>query len=47
MLKSLPKCSFLTSCMLCIYIQFIGTGKKTKLNWDVRGEEGGGHHPRN
>ena len=38
--------SFLTDCILRIYVKFIGIGKKTKLNGDVRGVEGDICHPR-
>ena len=44
--KILLKSSSLTGCIPSIYIKFIGIDKKTKLNGDVRGMEGGVGYPR-
>lgn len=46
MLKFLPKCSFVTSYILCIAIKFIGIAKKARLNEDIRGVESGIHRSR-
>lgn len=46
MLKFLPKCSSVTSYILCIAIKFIGIFKKARLNEDIRGVESGIHRSR-
>ena len=43
--KILLKSSFLTGCIPSMYIKFIDIDKKTKLNGDVKGVEGGVGYP--